>query len=174
MEFLQVESEFAPLRDLYQERRPQVVLEIGSWDGGSLREWLVTAPAKVVAVDLEHRNRNAYEAWRNAKTELILHMGASQAEDAVNFMREHGPYDWVFVDGGHSLWDVETDVENCRPLVSKGGLMILHDVQAGTDYTAGDYPPKVVLDSFKDTHETWEYIDETPMGWAHGIGVIQL
>src|SRR4051812_5335633 len=40
IEVLQVETEFAQLRGLYEKVSPACVLEIGTYQGGTLREWL--------------------------------------------------------------------------------------------------------------------------------------
>ncbi len=52
LEVLQVPSELARMVVLYRERKPRRVLEIGVWQGGTLREWIRNAPpgALIVAV----------------------------------------------------------------------------------------------------------------------------
>lgn len=176
MEVLQVPSELAPMLDLYRDRKPKRVLEIGCWDGGTLREWLTQGtPDIVVAVDLEHRNAGAYAEWTKHATRLVLATGQSQDPPAIETMQRHAPYDWVFVDGDHGDWGVMTDVLNVSPLVRGGGLLILHDIQGGSDFQAGDYPPRKVLEQYRaDGFEVWEYVEEGQHPWAHGIGVVQL
>lgn len=174
MEVLQVPSELEPMVDLYCERKPLRVLEIGCWDGGTLREWLEQAvpDAVVVAVDLEHRNAETYEEWRKPDTELLLYTGSSLEPEGIAFIREHGPYDWVFVDGDHGDYGVRSDVGVCLPLVTPGGLMLIHDVTP----PSGDasYPPQVVFDELGTLHETWSFQDPAPASWSRGIGVVQL
>lgn len=172
MELLQVESELEPMMRLYRERCPSRVLEIGCWDGGTLREWLLHGtPKLVVAVDLEHRNRAAYAEWRKPKTRLVLHTGESQSASATAVIAQHAPYDWVFVDGDHGEWSVTADVTNCLPHIRKGGLLLLHDI-VGKDNNA--YAPGQLLESLAVDYETWTYVDPEAMPWAHGIGVVQL
>ena len=59
-EVLQVESELAQMVALYRERKPARVLEIGSWDGGTMRVWLTEAApyAKIAAVDLNQDRKS--------------------------------------------------------------------------------------------------------------------
>lgn len=52
MEVLQIQSELAQVLELYRDRRPKRVLEIGTWQGGTLREWMSGDPDLVVSVDL--------------------------------------------------------------------------------------------------------------------------
>lgn len=39
----------------------------------------------------------------------------------------HGPYDFLFVDAGHSFEDVRLDHRDYGPLVRKGGIVAFHD-----------------------------------------------
>lgn len=176
MEVLQVVSELEPMVALYRKRKPLKVLEIGCWDGGTLRVWLKYAKpgATIVAVDLEHRNSDAYEGWRKPHTELHAYTGPSQAAEQVEAIRSHAPYDWVFIDGDHGDYGVRTDVATCLHLVRLGGLMLLHDIEAPAGY-GSVYPPGQVLEELAAQHyPTWTYVDPKPEPWAHGIGVVQL
>lgn len=174
LELLQVESEFEPVLEIYRDLKPKRVLEIGCWDGLSLKAWLTEAdPELVVAVDLEHRNRGDYDAWVKPGTELVLYTGMSQAQEQAEAMQKHAPYDWVFVDGDHGDWGVRTDVETCEPLVKPGGYLILHDITppAGTE----SYPPGVVLAEFEARgRHVQRFEDPKPETWSHGIGVVHL
>ncbi len=176
MELLQVPSELEQMMVLYRNVKPERVLEIGCWDGGTLKEWMTASPPHVlVAVDLEHRNHGAYEDWLHPDTSFYWYADDSKSERAVKMMQSHAPYDWVFIDGDHGDEGVAADVRNCLPLVREGGLMLLHDVQAGTDFGGGDYGPRKELHKLAaEGYETWEWVDPEPMGWAHGIGVVQL
>ncbi len=176
MELLQVPSELEPMLALYRKTKPKRVLEIGCWDGGTLKEWMTQhTPEVLVAVDLEHRNRDAYPEWLHPDTSFYRYDGQSQDAAQIASMQSHAPYDWVFIDGDHGEWGVSTDVQTLLPLVRKGGLMLLHDVQAGTDFGGDMYPPRAELQKLAAAgYETWEWVDPEPMPWAHGIGVAQL
>lgn len=174
METLQVPSELADMVALYRERKPRRVLEIGCWDGGTLKVWLEDgAPELVAAVDLEHRNAEAYEPWRKPATRLELFTGNSQGTDAAAFVATHAPYDWAFIDGDHSATGVRSDWDMCRPHVRPGGLVLLHDITP-PDFMA-DYPPGLLLNELESSGlKVWRYQDLTPAPWARGIGVVQL
>jgi spermidine synthase len=64
MEVLQIPSELEQALALHAKVKPRRVLEIGCWDGGTLREWLTAKPAPelVVAVSLEHRQPERYDS----------------------------------------------------------------------------------------------------------------
>lgn len=170
MEVLQVASELDQMITLYRERKPARVLEIGCWDGGTLREWLTkgAADAVVCAVDLEHRNSGAYDDWRKPKQTLHVHRGDSTHGDARTFMREHAPYDWAFIDGDHNIEYVRTDWNTVLPLMNDGGLVLLHDISPER------YGPRVLFDELGDQFESWSFVDDNESPYSHGIGVVQV
>lgn len=173
LEVLQVASELESMLELYRERQPARVLEIGCWDGGTLREWLREgSPETVVAVDLEHRNRDEYANWKKESTELVVVTGSSQDRSQIETMRQHAPYDWVFIDGDHGP-AVYEDVDNTLPLINTGGLMLLHDIRGPIENPDG-YAPNQALQRLAETRQTWRFVDPVEAPWAHGVGVIQL
>jgi len=171
MEVLQVDAELDQMRDLYRERNPKRVLEIGSWDGGTLREWLAGEPDLVVAIDDNHRNESAYEDWLVPGTELILGKGLSQSLEMVELMEEFAPYDWVFIDGDHDAGAVALDVLNCKRLTE--GVLALHDIVPGDGLpTTG---PQIAFNKLRRKHKTTKFVaDPGAWPWAHGIGVVFL
>lgn len=175
MEVLQVPSELESMMRLHAEKKPTRLLEIGCWDGGTLREWLTNAPAKatVVAVDLEHRNRDAYAEWTKPDTSLVLGTGNSQADDMVQLIRDLAPYDWVFVDGDHEYWAAKHDVDVTLPLINPGGVLALHDITPPDGM--GTYPPGVILEELgTNGYRTERYQDLSPAPWARGIGICHI
>ena len=129
--------ELRRLVDLYLARKPERVLEIGVWYGGTLREWLTNAAdtATVVAVDPEHQNPNLYEKWKKPGSIFHAVTGRTGSEQTDNIIRSHGPYDWVFVDGDHADDAVEHDTALALEVTRPGGLILFHDI------AADGYPP---------------------------------
>lgn len=168
----QVPAELNRMRDLYIERAPKRVLEIGVFYGGTLREWLANAApnATVVAVDPEHQNPNRYEGWRKPSTNLVVLTGRSQ--DLTAEIAEHGPYDWVFIDGDHTQDAVDADLALALAMAAPGALILLHDIAAeGYPPT----PPRITFDGIQS--EKWEIVETPPDEYGaengHGIGVVQ-
>lgn len=174
METLQVPSEIEPVVAIYRERRPDRVLEIGCWDGGTLLRWLTEhTPRMVVAVDLEHRNRAAYAAWRDPSTTLHVYTCSSLGDEGQAAITRHAPYDWVMIDGDHTDHGVRVDVATCLPLINPGGVMLLHDITppGGMD----SYPPGVVFTELRERgYRTETYADPAPAPWSRGIGVVHI
>lgn len=175
MELLQIASEFAPVEKLYRDLAPTSVLEIGCWDGGTLKVWLEGCgpDATIVAVDPAHRNPDAYPGWTRPDTNLVVIDGYSQEHNVIRQVAEHAPFDWVFIDGDHADAPVRSDVHAFMPMVRPGGFMLLHDItpQAGDQST----PPGVLLDELEAAGrevERFEEINGDP--WSHGIGLVHL
>ncbi len=168
----QVPAELDQMRDLYVERAPKAVLEIGVYYGGTLREWLTHAAkgATIVAVDPAHQNPGLYEEWTKDDTTLVVADGRSS--ETADLIRFHAPYDWVFIDGDHEEAGVRFDVGLTMPLIRKGGLLLIHDIVPAT------IAPRTVFDELWRDHEGWEIIcdrpDDYPANCGHGIGVIRL
>ena len=175
MELMQVRSEIDPVLDIYRDRKPERVLEIGSWDGGTIQLWLENAApgAMVVAVDLHHRNAAAYEQWQRADVEFVTVTGDSHSEEIADAVRAHGPYDWVFVDGDHSDYGVRADVAVTMPLIRAGGVLVLHDITPGVGWAS--YPPGVLCDELEaQGHRVDRFEDPKQEAWSHGLGVVYL
>jgi predicted O-methyltransferase YrrM len=176
VEQLQVRSEFDHLAATYRNMRPQRVLEIGVWMGGTLRVWLRDCgrSARVVAVDLDHPNRDAYSGWTKYDTSLVVEYGRSQDPNTVTKIQRHAPYDFVFIDGDHGYAAVRADVDVCLPLVSPGGVLAMHDIVGGFDFD-GAYGPGIVANELEAAgHPVERIIDPTPNRVAHGIALISL
>lgn len=172
-EVLQVASELEQMRRLYQDEKPRRVLEIGCWDGGTLREWLTYGyPELVVAVDLEHSNREAYETWRQPNTALHIYTGSSLLPEQQQAINRHAPYDWALIDGDHSDHGVRTDFDTVLPNMRAGGLVLLHDITPAAG--SSDCPVGRLFGELGERFETWEFADPAPAPWTRGIGVVRV
>ncbi len=160
---------------LYRKSGARRVLEIGVYYGGSLNAWLAEEPALVVAVDPEFRGLDFRE---NVKpdTELIEINGRSQDLDVMDQIREHGPYDWVFIDGDHQYEAVASDARLALSVISTGGHILFHDIvpPPGEPTTP---PGKVWTDLSRD-FASFSFVEPRPPGYppesANGIGVISI
>lgn len=172
MEVLQVQSELDRAVALYEKTNPKRVLEIGCWDGGTLKEWLTHgSPEVVVAVSLEHRMPEQYAGWLQEGTALFVHTGLSQGADMVQAMAETAPYDWAFIDGDHGDAGVSQDVANVLPLMAKGGVMLLHDVTPPEGWdTYGPLNELRKLQAAGYKTEVFDVPERFP--WSAGIGVV--
>lgn len=121
----QVQWEFDQLLALVGT--PERVLEVGCYEGGTLKHWIERAD-KVVAVDDVCRNVVEWIGWANGTCDLTWFCGDSTSEAVVSDVERHGPYDLVFIDADHSLDAVRADVDNYGTMIAPGGMLVLHDI----------------------------------------------
>jgi cephalosporin hydroxylase len=149
--------------------QPQRVLEVGSWQGGTLWHWLQYG-GTVVSIDDGMRLASEWEKWADeADAELVLLQGMSQDPALVEKAGELGPYDFIFIDADHRYEAVRADWENFSPMIAEGGVFAFHDTQHIGDPTYG-------------VERLWNEITAQPdVRWVHivmtnhcGIGMLWL
>lgn len=181
---VQKAPELARLVALVRARRPEVVVEIGSFLGGTLAAWCaVAAPdAVLVSVDLsdECETPASPEELRGLARpgqRLEVVRGDSHAEATrreVETALRGREVDFLMIDGDHSYDGVRSDFELYAPLVRDGGLIAFHDVIPGTRI------PGVDVHRFwreiRDHYEHEEFVSpgrERGFGPWGGIGVLR-
>jgi len=140
---LQGKWEFEKLLDIFKKHKPMKTLEIGSFYGGTLWHWIKNSPPKsnIVSVDMlvpEHdprreqqevcRNRWFPIAFSEDRITLKTFLGDSSTEEAVGFMEQYAPYDFIFIDGNHSYDGVKKDFDNALKMAAPGAIIVLHDI----------------------------------------------
>ena len=169
VETLQHPWEIEQLLHLWDHLDAQNALEIGAWEGGTLRHWLTsgTCCTEVVVIDDAMRRSDEWQALADsACTTLDLIKGRSQDPAVIECARDHGPYDFVFIDADHTYDAGRQDWENYSPMVASGGLIALHDIRR---YEHGDLDR--LWDEIKPGRRTLEIHDRGREAWG-GIGVV--
>lgn len=162
VQVFQWSAEFEPLLDIYRERKPMSVLEIGTYHGGTLYHWLQNAPpgCRIVSLDsyaVGVDNRHLYLDWVPDGVELVTLVGDSRHPVTVENVRRYAPFDWVFIDAGHLYEEVRDDWENYRPMTTHGGVVVFHDI----------LPPSR---TWPIIHVAWLWKEIRQFGWeAHEI-----
>lgn len=180
----QVRSEFVQLSKLVEQRKPKVVVEIGTANGGTLSAWCALADpeATIISIDLPGGiHGGGYAYWRKfiyrqfaqPRQKLCLlradsHLAQTRAQ--LEHLLSAQAIEFLFIDGDHTYEGVKADFEMYTPLVRRGGLVILHDIC--------EHPPIMnshvdkfwaeVKSRFKGTE-----IIENPNQGGFGIGVIE-
>lgn len=138
----QDEGEINRLRAHIRELKPARILEIGSLFGGTLWYWMQDAPgSQIVSVDtgvqsLDYRHQDIelaramlWPVWERANgCELIQIREDSTAAATVDQVRQYAPFDFIFIDGGHTYDVVMADWRNYWPMLKEGGLLAMHDI----------------------------------------------
>ena len=130
--------EFETLLELYRKAAPARVLEVGAYTGGTLWWWLQEAAvgATVVSVDTydganfaqQVDNRALYPLWTPEDVELVVIEGDSRRPRTRNQILEHGPYDWIFLDGDHLYRSARSDWESYGKSAREGSVVVFHDI----------------------------------------------
>lgn len=116
-----------------------VVVEIGTHRGGTARYWqdaldtkLVVTVDKVPCDDIGDAVGVFGFPSQHPETVRLVHQ-------AVNM-----PVDMLFIDGGHTYWEVWEDYERYGGMVRPGGAVVFHDIGAGVSSSAkGCHVPMV-------------------------------
>lgn len=129
----QWEAEFTELLRIYRKRKPERVLEIGTYQGGTLYHWLNQAAPGTTVVSLDSYlvgvdNRAAYEDWLPEGVRLHVLSADSRHANTIKKVRALGPFDWIFIDAGHFYEEVRDDWENYRPVAAPGAVVVFHDI----------------------------------------------
>ena len=178
---LQVKSEITSLCRIVRKKKPKVIVEIGTANGGTLfLSTQVADPEKIVSVDLPSGSfGGGYPFWKapffrslGKKHVIQLIRADSHCEDTflkVKKLLNDSKVDFLFIDGDHTYKGVEKDFQMYSPLVRKGGMVVFHDIAT--------HDPKVgcEVDKFwneiKQSYIHEEIVEDQNQKWA-GIGVL--
>lgn len=176
---LQSPWEFQQLVDIYNKRRPEKILEIGSFYGGTLYYW-TQSPRQiqnVCTVDLligpgdtrydeMMASRRKWPSWMKNVNQYDDIQGDSHDPNTIERVRRIFPksdVDFLFIDGDHSYEGVKRDFYDYSRFVKQGGLIVLHDVCGLEDVHR-------FWEEIKPNHKTIE-LSEQMGSW--GIGIIE-
>lgn len=174
----QWEKEFREALQLYRERAPRSVLEVGSYHGGTLYHWLRNANPGTLVVSLDSYavgvdNRHLYGEWVPEGVKLVTIAGDSRHENVAHQVAAWGPFEWVFIDAGHYYHEVSDDWRNYGPMVAPGGVCLFHDILPSSE----EHPEIEVERLWREIQHTGaatrEIIDDPNASWG-GIGVVYL
>lgn len=138
-------AEFAALLERLQALRPERICEIGTFRGGTLWSFsrVCADDGIVVTVDRSApfytrslRRHVGRPGQTIASLEADSHAPATV--ERVKALLGSQPLDFLFIDGDHSYAGVRRDCELYAPLVRAGGLIALHDINAGADVPEGE------------------------------------
>lgn len=127
---MQRPDEFAAVLDVVAAAEPEVVVEIGCMNGGTLYAWRQICE-DVYAITLPSPHPD-YPISHGA---TVL-KGDSHSPESVGWLRGQlagREIDVLHIDGDHTFDGVKADWEMYSPLVRSGGLILINDIANGRD-----------------------------------------
>jgi predicted O-methyltransferase YrrM len=181
----QFRSEIIELATLVHQRKPRVVVEIGTANGGTLCIWCALAEpqAVIVSIDLPGGvHGGGYPRWKSliyrrfAQPNQSLHLlrvdsHLPATQDQLKSILPPQGIDFLFIDGDHTYEGVKKDFEMYSPLVRRGGLVAFHDIC--THPTAADCAVDKFWGEIRTYYKAREFV-ENPEQRCYGIGVLEL
>lgn len=181
---LQRKWELAGLLGMVRCLRPNVILEIGTYQGGTLSCWpsLAGERATIISLDLPggpygggygEEDVARFQSWMKEGQSLSCLRRDSHSPDTLAEVRgllAGRPIDLLFIDGDHSYEGVRADFMTYGPLVRKGGLIVLHDIVVNP--THPDCRVYQLWNELKDRYRSRELVDRDGFHTWGGIGVL--
>ena len=118
---------------LISEAQPQVMCEIGTFDGGTsllFSKFLKTLDL-LLCIDLYVKNKQMLRLLAPAGQKLCfieMSSHSTSTVDAVTQLLNGRKIDALFIDGDHRYEGIKQDFECYRKFVRNGGLILLHDI----------------------------------------------
>jgi predicted O-methyltransferase YrrM len=180
---MQVKSEFLGLLNILQEKKPEIILEIGTANGGTLFGFSKLAPddAIIISIDLPEGPFGGgypkskvplYSSFKKKNQKMFLLREDSHADKTLGKIKDilNGKkVDFLFIDGDHTYDGVKKDFELYGPLVKSGGIVAFHDVAVHPE-NIGCFV-NLFWDEIKKDYKYKELIEDRNQGWG-GIGVL--
>lgn len=152
------------IQEIFQEIKPDVMIECGSFHGGSAALWAtileqINPDSKVISIDIEDRMQGARELPIVQRRVQFL-IGSSTATDVVAEVRRQveGKKVVVLLDSDHRQPHVLEELKQYAPLVGVGGYIIVQDTNInGHPVLPGWGPgPWEAVDEFLKTTDAFE------------------
>lgn len=184
---IQRKWELAAMMAEVKRLRPAVVVEVGTYRGGSLRCWASVCPSTThfVSIDLPWETTGEVDPASDiVRTRDFLRPGqlldwlrmdshADGTRDRLQEVLGTRQVDFLFIDGDHSYSGVKRDYELYHDLVRPGGLIAFHDIVPNRKHP--EHNVHVFWSELQRRHQMDELVDhndlEEPWG---GIGVIHV
>ena len=181
---LQRKWEFIPLLGMVANLKPKVVLEIGTYRGGTLYCWtrLASDDATLISLDLPGGGFGGgygedaipkFQSWLKPRQSLVCLRQDSHAQESLIAAKNAlggRTVDLLFIDGDHTYEGVRQDFEMYSPLVRPGGLIVFHDIVVSPPHP--DCRVYQYWNEVKTRYRSKELIDRDGFDIWGGLGVV--
>ena len=187
--------ELKELLELVKEKKPGVVVEIGTARGGVLYSLaqLAHPEADLISIDLPgapncggqtENERKLFATFAAPRQEIHFIPQNSHwhtTREALDGVLDGKKVDLLFIDGDHSYGGVACDFWMYKNFLAKDGLLVFHDTRLVPDVWGPGNEVGLFWKEIEKKYKTREILDpkgistrERPRGvkWAWGIGVV--
>jgi predicted O-methyltransferase YrrM len=161
---IQKPAEFGALLSLVRRLKPNVIVELGVSQGGTMYGFQRAAPnATALSIDI---GSDAATIRRDSHDPHTL--------NELRRLLDGRPIDLLFIDADHTYGGVRADFEMYAPLVRSGGIVAFHDILPHPAYP--EFEVHQYWQEISQTGEFQEFIDLSDWGWGQwgGIGVLTM
>ncbi len=181
----QVKSEITKLIESVKSLDPKTIIEIGTFNGGTLFLFsrVANKNAEIISLDLPYGQfGGGYPKWK-----IPLYQKFSRPGQILTFFRENSHdekvfqqiknhlngkcVDFLFIDGDHTYEGVKRDFNMYSKLVRPGGIIALHDIAVHP--VESGCTVNLFWDELKHNKKYEELIDDKNQGWG-GIGILYI
>ncbi len=178
----QKKSEITKFCNILVKKRPKIVLEIGTGNGGTLLLLTrLSAPdASIFSIDkgrdFRKYNRGIfYKSFLTNKQKLHYFRKGSHLQSTLRDIKKDlkdNKIDVLFIDGDHKYRGVKRDFEMYGPLVKKNGIIAFHDIVLTPPRRFPVGEVNKFWNEIKENYEYKELVEDWNQKWG-GIGVIK-
>lgn len=164
-------GELATLLSVLYYAAPRVILEIGTYAGGSAWAFAQVPSVKhIVTVDTAPQPEAAERllSLPCRTTQVIADSTNPNTVHQVRATLDSFPPDVVFIDGAHDYRSARADWQLYSPLVATAGLVVIHDTQGYPGNDAVQVPQ--LWAELRQTYRTTELVDKP--GGPAGTGLV--
>lgn len=124
-------AEFLAFLPIYQTLKPMRTVEIGTYQGGTLYQWMRHAPAgaHIIAIDpvMFPETIAQWQSWnQHVRLTTIQNKSHLALLEVKERMQE---IDFLFIDGDHHYEQARWDFRHYSQLVRPGGVIAIHDTK---------------------------------------------
>jgi len=179
----QIRSEIAGLLKILIERKPEYILEIGTYAGATLFLFSQVASqnAQIISIDLPGGSHGGgYPEWKkpifkkfaSPAQKIILIRDDSHRFATLKRVKrtlKNKKLDLLFIDGDHTYQGVKRDFRLYNSLVKDNGLIVFHDIV--THPPESNCEVSKFWNEIKNEFVSNELVEDWNQNWG-GIGII--